>query len=101
MGTLSYVAPEQLLSAKHVDTSADVYGLGATLFALLAGGPPFVLESAADLLKIFRREPPALLELRPDCPPAVAAIVNAALSKEPSERPTAAEFAACLRKALG
>lgn len=47
IGTLGYIAPEQLDSAKHVDGRADIYGLGATLFRIATGQPPrdlFVLE---------------------------------------------------------
>jgi serine/threonine protein kinase len=101
MGTLAYVAPEQLSDAKHVDTSVDVYGLGASLFALLTGRPPFVLETAADLLQIFRQAPPSLIDLLPDCPPRVAALVHSALDKEPSQRPSAADFVVCLQQVLG
>jgi serine/threonine-protein kinase len=63
LGTLGYIAPEQLDSAKHVDSRADVYSIGATLYMFLAGAPPrdlFMHNASSDL---FAGLPEPLLDL--------------------------------------
>jgi serine/threonine-protein kinase len=100
MGTLAYAAPEQLNDAKHVGPKADVYSMGASLFQLLAGRPPFELTTAIDVRRVFREQPPELGSLRADCPPAVQDVVRAALSKAPEDRPSSAEVSTALRAVL-
>jgi serine/threonine-protein kinase len=87
MGTLAYLAPEQASQAKHVDARADLYALGATLYHLLAGRPPFRPRGADALLALVEQPPPPLGAARPDCPPEVARLVHAMLAKRPEERP--------------
>jgi serine/threonine protein kinase len=87
LGTMAYLPPEQVAQARDVDSLADVYSLGATLYHLLAGRPPFEPTTAESLQRILVDPPPPLLALRPDCPPEVAALVTAMLSKEPEGRP--------------
>jgi len=96
LGTLAYVAPEQAEDAKWVDPQADLYSLGATLYHLLAGSPPFVASGPEVLERIQEEEPPPLLGLRPDCPPALATLVHELLAKDPDDRPEGA--AAVLRR---
>ncbi len=86
MGSPAYVAPERLQGAP-LSTRADVYGLGATLFEALTGRPPFVGPTAQDVAaQNLSSTPPDLLSLRPDAPPALAAIVSRALAKDPAQR---------------
>jgi serine/threonine protein kinase len=102
LGTADYVAPEQIGQAQTADGRADVYGLGATLYFLLAGVPPFGGEghpSWIDKLRAHREEPvPPLRERRAEVPPALAALVGAMLAKAPADRPASmAEVAESLR----
>ncbi|MCW8141207.1 MAG: serine/threonine protein kinase, partial [Planctomycetota bacterium] len=67
LGTLAYMAPEQVGAARHVDPAADLYALGATLFHALAGRPPLEVRSMDDVQRILDEAPPALARLRPEC----------------------------------
>lgn len=96
MGTLAYAAPEQLNDAKSVDPLADVYSLGATIYHLISGRPPFIIKRAADFRRVFKDLPPPLQLLRPECPPVVAHVAHQMLAKEPRQRPTAAAVVAVL-----
>jgi serine/threonine protein kinase len=92
VGTLRYMAPEQLAGARAVDRRADVYGLGATLYELVSGRPLFEAESEARLLdRILRENPAPLRRVNPDVPRDLAIIVEKALAKEPPRRYASAE----------
>jgi serine/threonine protein kinase len=94
LGTLAYVSPEQAQDARAVDHRSDLYSLGATLYHLLAGRPPFIPTTARVLLDILDKPAPPLVAFCPDAPPDIAAIVDTLLRKKPDERiPTAQELA--------
>jgi len=87
LGTLEYMAPEQLDDAKRVDASADLYALGATLYALVTGAPPFE-GSGLVLAKLVLTEgprPPSALA--PDIPKALDTLILSLLAKSPADRP--------------
>jgi tetratricopeptide (TPR) repeat protein len=88
VGTPMYMAPELVLNGSaQAGTLADVYGLGATLYTLLSGQPPFDGPTAQSVLRdVLDREPPRLRRLRADLPQPVEAIVRKAMSKEPRNR---------------
>ena len=96
MGTADYLAPEQALSLHNVDSRADVYSLGATFYALLAGEPPFHEGTITQkLLWHQMRSPKPLRERRPDMPEGLAKLISAMMAKAPEERvQTGAEIAA-------
>jgi tetratricopeptide (TPR) repeat protein len=86
VGTPMYMSPEQALG-ERVDVRADVYGLGATLYQLLTGRPPFEGASAQAVLKaVLEREPVRPSRLRADLPEPLETIVLRALEKNPRER---------------
>ncbi|MEW6757200.1 MAG: protein kinase [Acidobacteriota bacterium] len=87
-GTPHYMAPEQVRGEAHaVDRRTDVYGLGATLFELLCGRPPFEGDSAVDVMvKVLADEPPPPRSLRPSIPRDLDTIVLRCLEKDPDRR---------------
>ncbi|MCE9634583.1 MAG: protein kinase [Planctomycetes bacterium] len=86
-GTPLYVAPEQIRDGDRVDWRADVYSLGATLYHLLAGRPPFPWEKGKDLLaRHLHESPPSPREFALDVTPAAAAVVLKMLRKDPADR---------------
>ncbi len=85
--TVPYAAPE-VLSGDAATEAADVYGLGATLFACLAGSPPFPLADGETLVALVGRiasQAPPDLRGR-DVPEGLASVVDRALAKTPAER---------------
>ena len=58
LGELGYLAPERVVNASLLDVRSDFYGLGATLYALLSGKPPYVADSVADWLKSTQNDTP-------------------------------------------
>ncbi|MFE9689855.1 protein kinase [Micromonospora sp. NPDC005806] len=89
LGTSSYMSPEQAL-CQPVDHRTDLYGLGCTLYAMLAGRPPFVGEQLSVLHQHVNEPPPPLRERRPDVPAELAALAVELLAKDPADRPTGA-----------
>jgi len=101
MGTPSYMAPEQAAGDSQGATPAtDVYAMGAILFALLTGRPPFQHESAVQtMLQVVHQPAPLLRMLRPDAPRDLETIVAKCLEKAPAKRyQTARELAEELRR---
>ncbi len=87
LGTADYVAPEQVANSHSVDIRADVYGLGATFYFLLAGHPPFPTGTVSQKLLWHRtKEPTPIQQVRPDVPDGVAAIVARMMAKDPKAR---------------
>ena len=90
--TIGYAAPE-VLGGETATPASDVYGLGATLHAALAGRAPFAGEEgesfAARIGRVMTQPPPDLRTL--GVPPALAAVVATAMAKDPADRPQTAE----------
>ena len=98
LGTADYLSPEQALNSSNVDTRADVYSVGCTLFFLLAGHPPFNTGSAArKLVAKQMQDAPNVQALRPDVSDGLAAVLAKLLARKPEDRyPTPAAAAAAL-----
>ena len=103
LGTPDFLAPEQARDPAGVDTRADVYALGATLFYLLTGRVPYDAATPAEkLVRHLTDPPPDLSLLRPDAPPELERVVHWCLAKRPAARPqTPAELAAALQPFAG
>ena len=87
MGTADYLAPEQAVNSHAVDSRADVYSLGCTLYFLLVGHPPFPKGSLAQRIANHQStEPPCLSTLREDVPEQLLKIVEAMMCKDADER---------------
>lgn len=88
MGTIEYIAPESITSALRPDVRSDIYSLGATLYELLAGRPPFMAGSIEQLVQMHRQaEPYPLRMFSPLVPTEVACFTHQMLAKEPLRRP--------------
>ncbi|WP_187399710.1 serine/threonine-protein kinase [Micromonospora sp. AP08] len=87
LGTSSYMSPEQALGGP-VDPRTDLYGLGCTLYAMLAGAPPFAGDPLSVLHQHVNEPPPPLRDRRPDVPVELDALVSELLAKDPADRPT-------------
>ena len=125
MGTVDFMAPEQVTGEAPVDFRADIYGLGATLYAVLVGRPPFRdtpgptadvqglrdLHGATpegeihpgDLLRrVLEQDPRSLAAQVPSLPKDLAVVVAKAMEKEPSQRyATADALADDLERVIG
>ncbi|MDC0716993.1 WD40 repeat domain-containing serine/threonine protein kinase [Nannocystis bainbridge] len=99
LGTVRYMPPEQA-RGDGVDARSDIYALGAVLYHVIAGVPPFHDRRAAQLLHdVLAGEPRPLARLVPEAPPALIAVVEKAMAKQPGRRYADAEaFADDLRR---
>lgn len=87
LGTPGYMAPEQFLDAPKVGPSADVFGMGATLFRMLAGQPPFEGKTPVQTAMASVHQPHRRLEkLRPGVASPIVAVCDRALAKSLDER---------------
>ncbi|MFD8142644.1 serine/threonine-protein kinase [Streptomyces sp. NPDC059708] len=100
VGTLDYVAPEQI-AGKPVDGRCDVYSLGCVVHEMLTGGPPFQRDDDMALLWAHQFDPPPPpSSRRPQLSPAVDAVLAKALAKTPEDRwGSCLEFTGALRRA--
>jgi WD40 repeat protein len=86
MGTPIYMPPEQA-NGDPVDERADVYALGAILYHVLAGAPPYTGRTAEEILAAVAAGPPApIARVAPDTPPELATIVGKAMQRRPGDR---------------
>ncbi|TET32786.1 MAG: FHA domain-containing protein [Planctomycetota bacterium] len=87
MGTLAYLPPEQIWDAKNADTRADIYGLGASLYHLLCGRPPFDADFLSDFFKKIREdEPRPPREFNTTVSQKFSKILLTMLAKDPAHR---------------
>ncbi len=101
VGTALYMAPEQAAGG-DVGPQADVYSLGATLFHMLAGRPPFQGDSLLAVSRMHAEEaPPSLERIKPGVSPTTCRLLEKALAKRPGDRyPDAAALLRDLERLL-
>jgi hypothetical protein len=98
VGTIAYMSPEQA-SGRPVDARSDLYSLGATLYAMVTGRPPFVGDVAAVVAQHLGVPPVTPAALNPEVPEPLGALLEQLLAKRPEDRPaSAAEVRARLRE---
>jgi WD40 repeat protein len=99
VGTPSYMPPEQATGGT-VDERADVYALGALLYHIVAGRPPYRGRTAGEILAAVEAAPPKpIADVEPDVPDDLASIIGKAMARTPGDRyPSAGELAAELRR---
>jgi PAS domain S-box-containing protein len=92
VGTPAYMAPEQAAGRPDlIDRRTDVYGLGAMLYEILTGQPPFLGTNTLEVLRKVREEVPTPpRSIWPDVPPALEDACLRALAKQPADRPASA-----------
>jgi hypothetical protein len=97
-GTPRYMSPEQLLSARRVDSRTDVWALGVIAFRMLTGKHPFDGETAAAVHIAIAHSPvPSLADAEPHVPAPIVRVIERCLTKSPAERlPTVRALAAVL-----
>ncbi len=98
LGTPQYMSPEQAMGDRDITARSDVYALGAVLYEMLTGEPPFTGPTAqAVVARTLKDPPPPIRSLRPTIPAAVESAVFTALQKLPADRyASAAEFGRAL-----
>ncbi|MEM7232527.1 MAG: protein kinase [Planctomycetota bacterium] len=99
LGTIDYVAPEQVEAAEQVSSSADIFSLGCTLFELLTGRKPW--DGGSIIARLVARtatDAPLVTTLRSDVPPKLSELVSKMLERDPRKRTlTAKDISSQLR----
>ncbi len=87
VGTPQYIAPEQAVDPRKADTRSDIYSLGATLYTMLAGRPPFDGETLAEILtKVLYESPTPVRVLRPEVSAETGYLVDRMMLRDPTLR---------------
>jgi serine/threonine-protein kinase len=100
IGTPHYMSPEQAMGDRELDARSDVYSLGAMLYEMLTGEPPYTGPTAQSIVaKVITEKAPPVTAGRPTTPGHVAASIDKSLQKLPADRfSSAAEFSEALAR---
>ncbi len=101
LGTPAYMSPEQI-QGNEIDGRSDLYSLGVILYEMLSGVQPYYSETPGKVMMMHVLEPvPQITKVKADVSPAIDAVIEKSMAKEPALRyPTAAETASALETAL-
>jgi serine/threonine protein kinase len=98
LGTIQYLAPEQVLDAYSVPAN-DIFSMGVIFYHMLCGKRPFTGETAIDIIRqIIIKEPPKVSKCSPDIPGELDKLVMKMLDKEPGQRPSAGSIRDTLQR---
>jgi serine/threonine protein kinase len=87
LGSPSYMAPEQIISARDADVRSDIWSLGVILFRLISGKAPFAGASLGELIQAIMHSPiPSLRDVKPDLPQGLEHIVARCLERDRANR---------------
>ena len=87
VGTPAFMSPEQALGEREVDIRSDIYALGATLYALLAGGAPYVNSNVFNIVQqVVHRPPPDVRAINPRLAASTAEVIARAMAKNRAAR---------------
>ncbi|MDB4941049.1 MAG: serine/threonine protein kinase [Labilithrix sp.] len=87
LGSPSYMAPEQVVSARDADLRSDIWSLGVILFRLISGKAPFHGTSLGELIQTIMHGPiPSLRDVKPDLPPGLEHVVARCLERDRQKR---------------
>lgn len=87
VGTPQYIAPEQAKNPQAADIRSDLYSLGATLFHMTTGQPPFRADAIGELIaKVLNERPPSVVDLVPEVSDGLSLVIRKLLAKDPRLR---------------
>lgn len=87
VGTPQYIAPEQATNPQAADIRSDLYSLGATLFHMATGQPPFRADAIGELIaKVLHERPPSVVDLVPEISDGLSLVIRKLLAKDPALR---------------
>ncbi|MCA9073596.1 MAG: serine/threonine protein kinase [Planctomycetaceae bacterium] len=88
VGTMSYMAPEQITGKHPISAKTDLYALGCVLFEMLSGRTPFLSETAPEMLfKHLDEEPPSIRDHNINVPIWMDKLIHELMEKDPNDRP--------------
>ena len=92
VGTVRYMAPEQIRADDELTGRCDLYSLGCVMFEMLTGEPPFDGDSVAEVLhKHLHTDPPSIVDEVSSCPRDLSQVTSWLLAKKPARRPRSAQ----------